>query len=240
MVNELSLNQTVQGEHGEFNSLEVEELTLDSLNIGNIYPPTGSTDPIKFYGDVFIDGDLTVDGDTLLDGFVDIKQALTVSRYIDCKALISGTDCRSGRWTNSGTTFVVDYSLDEVGALLDDVAPLTHIITTSDQVLSRNLFIGTWNVPGSTNSSDYTVEINVKAMLEDHESRLTSGGLFQASAESRLKALEDASPTVSIPDNLSTTVQALQARIGALEKVITALKAIHEANKSLYNIPIDW
>ena len=80
----------------------------------------------------------------------------------------------------------------------------------------------------------------------------------------RLKALEDASTDTSIVDNLSTNVQALQTRIGTLEslvglltnnntndtdiehrisrleKTILALKAIHDAKKSVYNIPVDW
>ena len=82
--------------------------------------------------------------------------------------------------------------------------------------------------------------------------------------EDRLKALEDAFTDTSIVDDLSTNVQALQTRIGTLEslvglltndntndtdiehrisrleKAVTALKAIHDAKKSVYNIPLDW
>jgi len=80
----------------------------------------------------------------------------------------------------------------------------------------------------------------------------------------RLTALEGSQFDVSIVDNLSTNVQALQTRIGTLEsliglltnnntndtaiehrltnleKIITALKAMHEAKKAVYNIPLDW
>ena len=81
---------------------------------------------------------------------------------------------------------------------------------------------------------------------------------------SRIAALESASFDLSILDNLSTTVEALQTRIGtlesliglltnnntndtaiehrisAIEKSIQALKAIYEAKKAVYNIPLDW
>ena len=82
--------------------------------------------------------------------------------------------------------------------------------------------------------------------------------------DGRLDALEARSFNSSIVDNLSTTVQALQTRtdtleslvssftnnntndtaiehrISRLEKTILALKAIHDAKKSVYNIPVDW
>ena len=82
--------------------------------------------------------------------------------------------------------------------------------------------------------------------------------------EARVTALEGSSFDSSIVDNLSTTVQALQTRTGTLEsliglltndntndtaiehrlsrleKTITALKAIHDAKKSVYSIPLDW
>ena len=82
--------------------------------------------------------------------------------------------------------------------------------------------------------------------------------------DTRVSALEDASFDSSIVDNLSLSVQALQTRTGTLEsliglltnnntndtaiehrisrleKTILALKAIHDAKKSVYNIPVDW
>ena len=84
------------------------------------------------------------------------------------------------------------------------------------------------------------------------------------SLDGRVTALEGSSFDSSIVDNLSTNVQALQTRIGTLEsliglltnnntndtdiehrisrleKTILALKAIHDAKKSVYNIPVDW
>ena len=80
----------------------------------------------------------------------------------------------------------------------------------------------------------------------------------------RLSALEGSQFDSSIVDNLSTTVQGLQTRIGtveglvasltnnntndtaiehrltSIEKTLTALKAIYEAKKAVYNIPLDW
>ena len=81
---------------------------------------------------------------------------------------------------------------------------------------------------------------------------------------SRIVALENKPFDSSLLDGLSTDVQALQTRTGTLEsliglltnnntndtgiehrisrleKTILALKAIHDAKKSVYNIPVDW
>ena len=85
-----------------------------------------------------------------------------------------------------------------------------------------------------------------------------------ATVYARLSALEGNQFDSSIVDNLSTSVQGLQTRISTveglvasltnnntsdtaiehrltnLEKIIIALKAMHEAKKAVYNIPLDW
>lgn len=82
--------------------------------------------------------------------------------------------------------------------------------------------------------------------------------------DQRVSALEGASFDSSIVDNLSTSVQALQTRIGTLEslitlftnnndndttiehrlttleKKITAIKALYDAKRAVYNMPLDW
>lgn len=80
----------------------------------------------------------------------------------------------------------------------------------------------------------------------------------------RVSTLEGASFDPSIVDNLSTQLQALQTRTGTLEslialftnnnqndthlehristleKQITALKALYDAKRAVYNMPLDW
>ena len=266
MVNELSLNQTVQGEVGEFNTLEAGDVTLDTLSVSG---------DVTFDSDVTIEGELTVNDDVTIDGSLTIDQWLKVDRFIEVRQNVEARDFLAGNWKDNNNDGELEfeqlYSLREVGALAKEAHTRTHIITdknttgaAADQVLAKNLYIGEWTVENSEDARDYRVTYNVKLMLEDLEARLDAGGLFQASTESRLKALEDSSPTISIPDDLSTTVQALQTRIGTLEsliglltnnntndtaiehrisrleKTILALKAIHDAKKSVYNIPLDW
>ena len=241
MVNELSLNQTVQGEVGEFNTLEAGDVTLDTLSV---------TGDVTFDSDVTIEGELTVNDDVTIDGSCTISQWLRVSRYIESKQAIYATDCISGRWTQGGTVFVEDYSLDDIGAKTNDLKSRCHIITNNDQVLARNVYLGEWNVADSEDTSDFSIDYNLRTVLD---------GLTRS-----ISALEAASNPSSGVDDLSTTVQALQTRIGTLEsliglltnnntndtaiehrisrieKAITALKAIHDSKKSIYSIPLDW
>ena len=80
----------------------------------------------------------------------------------------------------------------------------------------------------------------------------------------RVSTLEGSSFDSSIVDNLSTQVQALQTRTGTLEslialftnnnqndthlehristleKTLSAMKALYEAKRAVYNMPLDW
>ena len=188
MVNELSLNQTLQAEVGEFNYLYVngEEITSG--------------------------GDISIDQLPDLDYY----------RF----GTIQAVNVLLGTWTNN--VFTQDYNVRQT--LVDHESSI------------------------SSNAS--AIQSNA-GVIQSNASNIQSN-------TNRISALESASFDSSIVDNLSTSVQALQTRTGTLEsliglltnnntndtaiehrisrleKTILALKAIHDAKKSVYNIPVDW
>ena len=185
MASESSLNQTVQGEVGEFNYLYVnqEEVDIQSIN----------------------------EALTALDGRVTINE------------------------TNIAAL------AEALGTTNDNIATLTEAVNNNIQDISDN------------REDILALRADRDAMRED----ITA-------LDTRVTALEGASPESSELDNLSLSVQALQTRTGTLEsliglltnnntndtdiehritrieKTIVALKAIHDAKKSVYNIPLDW
>ena len=195
MANELSLNQTVQAEVGEFNSLYVggEEITIG--------------------------GDISIDE---LPDLVNYQFGI-----------IQANNVLLGTWSND--VFTQDYdvrqTLVDYGNNISSNASAIQSNADSIQTNAGNISSNTSNISSNT---------------------------------SRISALEAASFDSSIVDNLSTSVQALQTRTGTLEsliglltnnntndtdiehritrieKTILALKAIHDAKKSVYNIPLDW
>ena len=132
-------------------------------------------------------------------------------------------------------------------------------------IQANNVLLGTWS--NDVFTQDYDVRqtlVDQGNSISSNASAIQSNASNIQSNTSRISALESASFDSSIVDNLSTSVQALQTRTGTLEsliglltnnntndtaiehrisrleKTILALKAIHDAKKSVYNIPVDW
>ena len=185
MASESSLNQTVQGEVGEFNYLYVnqEEVDIQAIN----------------------------EALTALDDRVTINES-------------------------------------NIEVLAEAIDTINENITTLNEAVNKNI------QDISDNRDD------ILALRDDRDAMRDA---IEA-LDTRVTALEGASPDSSELDNLSLSVQALQTRTGTLEsliglltnnntndtdiehritrieKTILALKAIHDAKKSVYNIPLDW
>jgi hypothetical protein len=151
---------------------------------------------------------------------------------------------------------------------LDDLPDLNEY--PFNEIKTNNVLLGTWtesidsSVDPPVTTYTFTQDIDVRQTLVDYGNSISSNAGNIASNTGRIVALENAPFDSSIVDALSTNVQALQTRTGTLEsliglltnnntndtaiehrisrleKTILALKAIHDAKKSVYNIPVDW
>ena len=220
MASELSLNQTVQAEVGEFNNLYVNGVEVTTGEDNDF------TGDVEFLEDVLVKGELSNLGTMLALDFE------LVSRFDEV------TDPDTGEVTYTPVKFFPAKTLSNLYDLVE---------TNTTDI--------------STNATDITT--NALA-IQSNAGNITTNASNISSNTSRISALEAASFDSSIVDNLSTSVQALQTRTGTLEsliglltnnntndtdiehritrieKTILALKAIHDAKKSVYNIPLDW
>ena len=113
----------------------------------------------------------------------------------------------------------------------------------------------------------YVNGVEVGASIVDLDNRVSTIAGFSSNIElltNRVSALEGTSFDPSIVDNLNTQLQSLQTRTGtleslitlfnndnhndthlehrisAIEKQLTAMKALYDAKRAVYNMPLDW
>lgn len=206
MASELSLNQTVQAEVGEFNNLYVNGVEV-----------TGSEDN-DFTGDIVFQEDVLIKGELSNLGTMLALDFELVSRFDEV------TDPDTGEVTYTPVKFFPAKTLANLYDLVDT--------NTTD--------IGTNALAIQTNAGDITSNTSRIVALENKpfdSSLLDDLSTDVQALQTRTGTLES---LIGLLTNNNTNDTAIEHRISRLEKTILALKAIHDAKKSVYNIPVDW
>ena len=213
MASELSLNQTVQAEVGEFNNLYVNGVEVTTGEDNDF------TGDIVFQEDVLIKGELSNLGTMLALDFE------LVSRFDEV------TDPDTGEVTYTPVKFFPAKTLANLYDLVD--TNTTDIGTNATDITTNALAI-------QTNAGDITSNTSRITTLENKpfdSSLLDDLSTDVQALQTRTSTLES---LIGLLTNNNTNDTAIEHRISAIEKAIHALKAIYEAKKAVYNIPLDW
>ena len=213
MASELSLNQTVQAEVGEFNNLYVNGVEV-----------TGSEDN-DFTGDIVFQEDVLIKGELSNLGTMLALDFELVSRFDEV------TDPDTGEVTYTPVKFFPAKTLANLYDLVD--TNTTDIGTNATDITTNALAI-------QTNAGDITSNTSRIVALENKpfdSSLLDDLSTDVQALQTRIGTLES---LIGLLTNNNTNDTAIEHRISRLEKTILALKAIHDAKKSVYNIPVDW
>lgn len=213
MASELSLNQTVQAEVGEFNNLYVNGVEV-----------TGSEDN-DFTGDIVFQEDVLIKGELSNLGTMLALDFELVSRFDEV------TDPDTGEVTYTPVKFFPAKTLANLYDLVD--TNTTDIGTNATDITTNALAIQT-NAGNITSNTSRIVTLENKpfdsSLLDDLSTDVQA-------LQTRTGTLES---LIGLLTNNNTNDTAIEHRISRLEKTILALKAIHDAKKSVYNIPVDW
>lgn len=213
MASELSLNQTVQAEVGEFNNLYVNGVEV-----------TGSEDN-DFTGDIVFQEDVLIKGELSNLGTMLALDFELVSRFDEV------TDPDTGEVTYTPVKFFPAKTLANLYDLVD--TNTTDIGTNATDITTNALAIQT-NAGNITSNTSRIVALENKpfdsSLLDDLSTDVQA-------LQTRIGTLES---LIGLLTNNNTNDTAIEHRISRLEKTILALKAIHDAKKSVYNIPVDW
>lgn len=213
MASELSLNQTVQAEVGEFNNLYVNGVEV-----------TGSEDN-DFTGDIVFQEDVLIKGELSNLGTMLALDFELVSRFDEV------TDPDTGEVTYTPVKFFPAKTLSTLYDLVD--TNTTDIGTNATDITTNALAIQTNAGNITSNTSRITTLENKpfdSSLLDDLSTDVQA-------LQTRTGTLES---LIGLLTNNNTNDTAIEHRISRLEKTILALKAIHDAKKSVYNIPVDW
>ena len=177
-------------------------------------------------------------------------------------------NCEYGIYENPGTLYsvITDNQLDGNGTNIKFNVPIPDANgAIIGAAFSQNVDHSEGTCDFKWAQDDTTVAMSIATGTQTRPEGIYLGYNIYDKAGNVILGTPGGTPLdASLLDDLSTNVQALQSRIGTVEslinlltndntndtgieyrisrveKAITAIKAIHDAKKSVYNIPIDW